>query len=282
MLTMTDYHRRRCLQALEKVEEYKISSFFSRPVDPVRDNCLNYFEIIEHPMDLGTVRKKLLSNEYQNPEEFKKDVNLIWDNSFKYNGKDQIISNLAKQLKKVFADNTQYLTGNEIVDWCLETDAIKSSIGIFDAIPQQEPKSYSLRQRKSDTNYAAEQPLPTKSSSRSTRRSGLIERGVSQPVKALVSEPVAEPVQEVVVEEEQKTPAEPEQTKPRGYTDEEKRRIADEVSNLQSDVVIDKIFAYIKEIQPEVVQNDSIDTDITNLREETLQGIKAILDESDI
>ncbi|EAY23231.1 Bromodomain containing protein [Trichomonas vaginalis G3] len=284
MLTMTDYHRRRCLEALEKIEGYKISSFFSRPVDPVRDNCSNYFQIIDHPMDLSTVRKKLLNDEYSTPEDFKRDVNLIWENLFKYNGKDQLISNLAKQLKKVFAECTQYLTGNEIIDWCMETDAIKQSIGVFEVIQPQEPKSYSLRQRKSDSVYTEETILPPPKQSRSRSKPPIERQNSQPPARHTHVEPAPEEAAEEAVE-----PPPPPSLPPRAasesihmsqFTDEEKKKIADEVSNIQSDEVIDKIFALIKEIQPEVVQNESIDTDITNLREETLFGIKKILEEN--
>lgn len=43
----------------------------------------NYFDVIKHPMDLGTMSKKLYL--YKNMEEFKSDLDLIWSNCLTYN-----------------------------------------------------------------------------------------------------------------------------------------------------------------------------------------------------
>lgn len=43
----------------------------------------NYFEVIERPMDLGTMTKKV--HLYRNMKEFKDDLDLIWSNCLKYN-----------------------------------------------------------------------------------------------------------------------------------------------------------------------------------------------------
>ncbi|EWC48248.1 hypothetical protein DRE_02352 [Drechslerella stenobrocha 248] len=45
----------------------------------------DYFNIIKHPMDLGTVMKKLKQLAYKSKKEFVEDVNLIWQNCLQYN-----------------------------------------------------------------------------------------------------------------------------------------------------------------------------------------------------
>ncbi|KAF3942141.1 hypothetical protein ABW19_dt0206708 [Dactylella cylindrospora] len=45
----------------------------------------DYFNIIKHPMDLGTVMKKLKQLAYKSKKEFIDDVNLIWQNCLQYN-----------------------------------------------------------------------------------------------------------------------------------------------------------------------------------------------------
>jgi len=47
-------------------------------------------------MDLGTVRKKLQFNCYRQANDFIEDMNLIWQNSYKYNGENHIVSKFAK------------------------------------------------------------------------------------------------------------------------------------------------------------------------------------------
>jgi hypothetical protein len=47
---------------------------------------MDYNDIITHPMDLGTIKKKLAHNFYSNVKQFAGDVRLVWDNCYKYNG----------------------------------------------------------------------------------------------------------------------------------------------------------------------------------------------------
>lgn len=46
----------------------KTSHWFYEPVDPVKYKIHDYFKIIKHPMDLGTVKKKLTYNAYESPK----------------------------------------------------------------------------------------------------------------------------------------------------------------------------------------------------------------------
>ncbi|PVG01929.1 Bromodomain-containing protein [Serendipita vermifera] len=87
---------------------------FLRPVDPVRENAPNYFHVIQKPMDLGTVEKRLKSHKYPstrkkfqrypNLQSFVDEVNLVFDNCFKYNGTLHNVSQLAIQVKTVFEE----------------------------------------------------------------------------------------------------------------------------------------------------------------------------------
>jgi hypothetical protein len=45
----------------------------------------DYLQIVKVPMDMGTVRVKLNKDEYKTPQEFAKDMRLIWDNCKLYN-----------------------------------------------------------------------------------------------------------------------------------------------------------------------------------------------------
>ena len=60
--------------------------WFYEPVDPVKFNIMDYFDIITRPMDLGTVKKKLNFNAYETAGEFVEDMRQVWKNCFKYNG----------------------------------------------------------------------------------------------------------------------------------------------------------------------------------------------------
>ncbi|KAL4786183.1 hypothetical protein BJX76DRAFT_322144 [Aspergillus varians] len=45
----------------------------------------DYYAVIKHPMDLGTMTKKLKALQYRSKQDFVDDLNLIWSNCLKYN-----------------------------------------------------------------------------------------------------------------------------------------------------------------------------------------------------
>lgn len=66
--------------------KHKGSFWFQEPVDPVKFGIMDYSDIVSHPMDLGTIKKKLTYNFYSTVQQFAADVKLVWDNCYKYNG----------------------------------------------------------------------------------------------------------------------------------------------------------------------------------------------------
>lgn len=61
------------------------STYFREPVDPVRDGVPNYFDVVRHPMDLGTVEARLVANSYGDPSEVIADLRLIVSNAKLFN-----------------------------------------------------------------------------------------------------------------------------------------------------------------------------------------------------
>jgi hypothetical protein len=58
---------------------------FHEPVDPVKLNIDDYFDIIKKPMDFGTIKKKLNNNAYCSGEEFVEDLESVFTNCQTYN-----------------------------------------------------------------------------------------------------------------------------------------------------------------------------------------------------
>lgn len=75
---------------------------FYKPVDVQELNLPDYYEIIKQPMDLGTVKAKLENREYKSPEEFVRDVRLMFTNCYKYNPSDHEIVSMGRKLQNVF------------------------------------------------------------------------------------------------------------------------------------------------------------------------------------
>ncbi|KAF5183370.1 Transcription factor gte8-like protein [Thalictrum thalictroides] len=75
---------------------------FNTPVDVVKLNIPDYLTVIKNPMDLGTVKTKIASNQYSNPWEFLADVRLTFSNAMKYNPANNDYHIMAKTLSKFF------------------------------------------------------------------------------------------------------------------------------------------------------------------------------------
>lgn len=66
-------------------QESEDAAPFIAPVDPVAQDIPDYFSIIKHPMDLGTIRAKLESNSIPSLESFVQLVRLVFHNAVLYN-----------------------------------------------------------------------------------------------------------------------------------------------------------------------------------------------------
>ncbi|KGN47247.1 transcription factor GTE4 [Cucumis sativus] len=101
-----------CVSLLEKLMKHKHGWVFNTPVD-VEGLCLHdYFSIIRHPMDLGTVKTRLNKNWYKSPKEFAEDVRLTFQNAMTYNPKGQDVHIMAEQLLKIFEDRWVVIESN--------------------------------------------------------------------------------------------------------------------------------------------------------------------------
>ncbi|XP_010918259.1 uncharacterized protein [Elaeis guineensis] len=92
------------LDRLQKKDSYGV---FSEPVDP--KELPDYHEVIEHPMDFGTMRKKLSSGAYANLEQFENDVFLISSNAMRYNAPDTIYYRQARSIHELAKKNFENL-----------------------------------------------------------------------------------------------------------------------------------------------------------------------------
>ena len=66
------------------------SWIFQEPVDPVKLEIPDYFDIIKKPMDFETIRLRLLAEEYACLRDFLDDVELTFENCITYNGDSSV------------------------------------------------------------------------------------------------------------------------------------------------------------------------------------------------
>ncbi|KAJ0388917.1 hypothetical protein P43SY_011931 [Pythium insidiosum] len=58
---------------------------FNYPVDPVALNLPTYTEVIKHPMDFGTIKRRLDEGLYVAVDDFVADVELVFTNARTFN-----------------------------------------------------------------------------------------------------------------------------------------------------------------------------------------------------
>lgn len=83
--TMEESIKKICAKLLRRLDSQEGISWFRNPVDPFAQGIPDYIWIIERPMDMSTVKKKLADTLYENPEEFKSDLLLIFRNALVFN-----------------------------------------------------------------------------------------------------------------------------------------------------------------------------------------------------
>ncbi|CAA0816542.1 Transcription factor GTE10 [Striga hermonthica] len=93
---------KQCDALLTRLMGHQLAWIFNEPVDIVKHNIPDYFNVIKHPMDLGTVKSKLLSNQYSSPMDFAADVRLTFRNAMTYNPVGHTVHSMADAMSKYF------------------------------------------------------------------------------------------------------------------------------------------------------------------------------------
>lgn len=94
------YHA--CREIIQQLMSQDNAFFFFKPVDPEADGAPDYNTYIPQPMSFFKVQEKLDRQEYKTPDEFIKDVNLIWQNAKNYNMPVTLIYKAADNLSNKF------------------------------------------------------------------------------------------------------------------------------------------------------------------------------------
>lgn len=89
-----------CTEITKKLLKLPGAALFSKPVNTNNPEFKDYTKLVRNPQDLGTILKKLENNEYQNPQQWEKDVALVWSNAETYNGKGTYPALIAQHMSK--------------------------------------------------------------------------------------------------------------------------------------------------------------------------------------
>ena len=238
---MDAYQTRRCLRVIDDLLDMHISVMFAQPVDPERDGIPNYFQIIRRPMDLGTVRKKLEDGSYSSVAQWKEDVELIWENCYKCNGRPHpnvIVSILAKHLQLMFNKATEKITDDPKRDWLETLDMLKADVDRITKKPTVPPP-------KPPSN---KQMATRQHSDRDTRKSHAA------------------------------APAAARAPKPKTLTQDEIVELMQRVNDLADDFQVQQVFQLIRTHEPHLATNsEELEIDVNKLKPGTLVALRDLV-----
>lgn len=146
---------------------------FAQPVDPERDGCPDYLTKVKHPMDLGTILSKLENGEYNTVAEWKADVELVWQNSYIFNGKNSLVTVLARQLQTFFKAMTEYITENEKDDWINKFNDLRSRVTAFRTKAPKKfepPKALKKEHEQKEDTVVKERTRPARTTSQTAKK----------------------------------------------------------------------------------------------------------------
>ncbi|KAK3600099.1 hypothetical protein CHS0354_004797 [Potamilus streckersoni] len=86
---------------------------FHQPVDADKLGLPDYYTIIKHPMDLGTIKKRLETNYYESSKECIGDFNQMFTNCYIYNKPGEDIVLMAQTLEKLFLNKVSQMPPEE-------------------------------------------------------------------------------------------------------------------------------------------------------------------------
>ncbi|CAK4079102.1 unnamed protein product [Aphanomyces euteiches] len=98
-----------CVEVLDEFFKMEASEAFRERVNWEEWGLYDYLQVVKTPMDMTTVRTKLSKGEYKKPEEFAKDMRLIWDNCKLYNQDGSDLWAVAHDLSKMFDERMKEL-----------------------------------------------------------------------------------------------------------------------------------------------------------------------------
>lgn len=143
-------------QVMKVVWKHQFAWPFHQPVDAVKLNLPDYHKIIKHPMDFGSIKKRLENRYYWSAKECIQDFNTMFTNCYIYNKPGEDVVLMAQTLEKIFLTKVAAMPKEEIE---IEEPA-KGGKGRKSRAPVSTPKSRPSLNNIGDVSLNASSSLP--------------------------------------------------------------------------------------------------------------------------
>ena len=156
---------KQCESILNKLRTHQFGWVFNSPVDAVALKIPDYYTVIKHPMDFGTIKNKLSSGAYSSPLGFAADVRLTFTNAMTYNPPGNDVHIMADKLSKFFESKWKPVEKKlAAADVCVkrDTEAAKSvlqpkkrkaSPAIYNIVPEKVIQRVTAEERQRLSNH---------------------------------------------------------------------------------------------------------------------------------
>lgn len=150
---------KQCEVLLKRLMTHQFGWVFNTPVDVVKLNIPDYFTVIKHPMDLGTIKSRITSGEYSSPVDFAADVRLTFSNAMTYNPPGNDVHVMAETLSKYFEMRWKPIEKKISTLDCVPSEPSKPTDSVETEISDRIPPS---RKKKITPNDTSVKPDPVK------------------------------------------------------------------------------------------------------------------------
>uniref|UniRef100_A0A146LA60 Bromodomain-containing protein 2 n=1 Tax=Lygus hesperus TaxID=30085 RepID=A0A146LA60_LYGHE len=99
---------------LKAVWKHQYAWPLQQPVDANKLNLPDYHKVIRHPMDLGTIKKRLENNYYWCGKECIQDFNTMFNNCYVYNKPGEDVVVMAQTLEKIYFAKLEAMPKEEV------------------------------------------------------------------------------------------------------------------------------------------------------------------------
>lgn len=97
------------------VHKHKFAWPFHTPVDPVKLQLPDYFDVIKQPMDLSLIKKKIETMQYKSAKEIIADFDLMFNNCYTYNRPTEDVTIMAKRVQEFLHNKVKSMPPVETV-----------------------------------------------------------------------------------------------------------------------------------------------------------------------